>query len=170
MAFDPAAEIEPRIEDAMREYADPESSMTVAELEDRIERAFRMEYTYEEIRESMDMRGGIVTQSLDGPVSLATVFGKDLEPGESITFEDDFDVDPFEIDPDPWPDVSDETDESLLTDACARFKDWMMGTEPQWVEDDVMMVRGDVEIETFDDAESEMFVPHAGDVDMEQYR
>jgi hypothetical protein len=133
--MDPPNEIEERIEDAMREYADPDSTMTVMELEDRIDRAFRMEYMFDELLTEEELY-----MPADGS-GTAQIFGKEIEQGESIQFDDVWgNVDPLEIDPDPW-----NQDDSVCW-WCERIKDWFMGTEP-WVDDDVMVVQGDVEFE-----------------------
>jgi hypothetical protein len=114
------AEIPERIESACQEYADPDSDMTVEELEDEIERAFMMEYEYEELLGKMDalMSHKPYAAPMDGQMMF---YGHEIDPGESIQFADDFGIpDPHDYRIDPW----DDDDGRDAPDGwCAWFKD-----------------------------------------------
>lgn len=98
--IDPESDIPNRIEDAMREYADPDSQMTVEELEAEIEKAFRMEYNAHELLSDADVLIPPATQS-----GTIQIFGIEADRDGTVQLDEVFDQpDPFDIVVDPWDD------------------------------------------------------------------
>jgi hypothetical protein len=146
MRFDPRSDVETRIERAMRQYADPDSEMTVEDLEREIDRAFWMEYDHDELPV---MISGSPVQSwslnADRNARAIRVLGMNVEPGSSVRFDRVMDApDPFEIEIDPWEDETSDDDGFL-----ASLKDWFY-SDPAYVDSNRMVVRGDVEFDRID--------------------
>lgn len=82
--------IKRRIKRAGDKYVDGE--IDEEELEEQIERALRMEYSYEELMMCEEL------MPASAPQELGMVLGKEIEPGGSVCFDDIFDYDPVEYD------------------------------------------------------------------------
>lgn len=86
--------IERRIKKAGDKYVGGE--ITVDELEREIDRAFDMEYSYEEL---------LMCSEFYRPADVegtAMILGKEIEPGGSIRLDDIFDIDPLDHDVCPY--------------------------------------------------------------------
>jgi hypothetical protein len=85
--------VENRIKEAGDEYVDGE--IDEDELEERIERALKMEFLYREL-----LCSNHFIRLPDGQSSR--IFGRSVEPGESVRLDDIRDIDPLDCDVCPY--------------------------------------------------------------------
>lgn len=85
--------IDRRIKEAGDEYV--EGDISSEELEERLERVFRLEYTYAEVVCDPD-----ALRLHDG--RGMSIYGKEVEPGETVVLDDIFDVNPLDADTCPY--------------------------------------------------------------------
>jgi hypothetical protein len=94
--FYPPDHVADRIEYAIDQYTDPESMMGTIEFERCIERAFLMVYEYEELvaeLSPMDFHKCVV----DTSTGAIEVYGKHVEPGDTVCFDDVLAVDLYDV-------------------------------------------------------------------------
>lgn len=87
--------IEPRIEEAGDRYV--EGEINEEELEREIDRALHLEFTYEELMKFAEFH-----RPLDATSDEAMVFGRKIARGETLRFDDMYDVKMVEHDVCPY--------------------------------------------------------------------